>query len=123
MVQSRKAEIEAEIDHIVEAFTQTDGDLTAVQHQEMMRYAAAKFKGLDVDTAVSASLKPLLDKIALDAYKITDKDTDALLAQGYTEPELFEVVVAGSLGPGLASWQAGINAIDAYFADEATNAV
>jgi alkylhydroperoxidase family enzyme len=56
-------------------------------------------------------LAALADKIERHAYQITDQDLAALKAR-YSEDELFEIVVAASLGSALTRLRAGLRALE-----------
>src|SRR5262245_40085511 len=60
---------------------------------------------------VPADLRALLDKIEERAYQVTDADL-AALKTSYSEDELFEIVVAASLGSALARLRAGLRALE-----------
>jgi len=64
--------------------------------------------------AVPQPLAGLVEKIARHAYRMTDEDTAAAQAAGYGEDELFDVIVAASLGAGLVRHERGLAAIDAW---------
>src|SRR5262245_21754926 len=59
---------------------------------------------------VPAELRALLDKIEHHAYQVTDDDVAALRSR-YTEDELFEIVVAASLGSAQARLGAALRAL------------
>jgi hypothetical protein len=48
-----------------------------------------------------AELAGLVDKIRQNAYKVTQDDIDRAKAAGWTDPQLFEVIVATAAGAGL----------------------
>lgn len=60
---------------------------------------------------VPPALQPLLDKIERHAYTVTDQDL-AELKGTYTDDELFEIVVAASLGSALERLRAGLRALE-----------
>jgi len=60
---------------------------------------------------VPEELRALVDKIASHAYKVTDEDLAALKAK-YSEDELFELVVAASLGAAMDRLHAGLRALE-----------
>jgi alkylhydroperoxidase family enzyme len=61
---------------------------------------------------VPEALRGYLDKVARHAYKVTDEDTQALRAAGYSEDQIFEATVSGALGACLRRLDAGLAAID-----------
>lgn len=112
---SRTPAFQARIDRVVQAFAQAEGDLSAVLHKDVVAYTSSRFsdncEALDIPT----DLVSYLDKVALHAYKITDGDVEKLQAAGYSDDAIFELTVGGSLGAGLATWEAGRSAIEAFF--------
>lgn len=57
----------------------------------------AAFEGGQVPEAVAG----LVDKIRLHAYKVTDDDIAAAKAAGWTDSQLFELLVATAAGAGI----------------------
>jgi hypothetical protein len=60
---------------------------------------------------VPEELRPLLEKIEHHAYRVTDADVAALQVR-YSDDELFEIIVAASLGSALARLRAGLRALE-----------
>src|SRR5262245_14998853 len=60
---------------------------------------------------VPEPLRALLEKVRHHAYKVTDADF-APLRDRYSDDELFEAVVAATLGAALARVRAGMKALD-----------
>src|SRR5262245_51366621 len=60
---------------------------------------------------VPPELRPLVAKVADEAYRVTDEDF-AQLRSRYGEDELFEVVVSAALGASMARLRAGLKALD-----------
>ena len=56
-------------------------------------------------------LRVLVEKIRRHAYRVTDADLDALRAR-YSEDELFEIIVAATVGAAEARLQAGLRALE-----------
>jgi alkylhydroperoxidase family enzyme len=63
--------------------------------------------GRDIPT----ELEPYADKVARHAYRVTDRDLDALRAAGYDEDAIFEITVAVALGVGIHRRDTGLKAI------------
>ncbi|UCF38108.1 MAG: hypothetical protein JSU96_04430 [Acidobacteriota bacterium] len=59
---------------------------------------------------VPAELKPLIEKIRRNAYKVTDGDIDRLKGE-YSEDQLFEIIVAAALGAGMLCLEVGLSAL------------
>lgn len=117
-MQSRRPTFQKQIDAVKDAFGSRAGDLSAEQHQNAVAYAESRFGGGAPTANTSANLIPFMDKLTFHAYKITDRDVETLRAAGYSDDAIFELIVGGSLGTGLATWEAGLEAIDAFFAEE-----
>ena len=47
------------------------------------------------------------------AYKVRDEDVERLIAQGYSEDELFELTVAAAFGAAKARLDSGLDAMEA----------
>ena len=60
---------------------------------------------------VPEDLRALVDKIERHAYTVTDEDL-AVLKPKYSDDELFEIVVAASLGSALERLRAGLRALE-----------
>ncbi len=60
---------------------------------------------------VPQELVPYIKKVALHAYKTTDKDFEALRGVGYSEDEIFELTLSAALGAGMARLECGLAAL------------
>ncbi len=81
---------------------------------ELRRAVAERAGRLAVGGAVPAiadELAPYVDKVALHAYKVLDRDVEALKSAGYSEDEIFEVTVAAALGSALVRLESGLRAL------------
>ena len=71
--------------------------------------------GLDGDPPDAAdAAAELIDKLARGAYAIDDEDVTRALGAGYSDDELFELVIAGAVGAGLVRRDAGLAAVDRW---------
>jgi alkylhydroperoxidase family enzyme len=52
-----------------------------------------------------------LEKVRLHAYKVTDRDVQALKDTGFTEDEIFEQTVSTAVAAGLERLDAGLGAL------------
>jgi len=50
------------------------------------------------ESPVPAALTPYLEKLARHAYRIVDKDVDALRAAGYSDEAIYEITIVGAFG-------------------------
>jgi alkylhydroperoxidase family enzyme len=74
------------------------------------------------ETNVPAALQTLVAKIHRHAHRVTDEDIRELLANGYTEDQLFEVIVSASVGAARARFEAAVRAIGADAKDSTNRA-
>lgn len=58
--------------------------------------------------AVPPALLPYLEKVAYQAYTVTDEDVEALKNSGLSEDRIFEATVAAAVGAGLKRLQIGL---------------
>jgi alkylhydroperoxidase family enzyme len=63
------------------------------------------------DRAAPAEMKPYLDKVRHDAYRIVDQDVEALLAAGYSEDEIFEQTVSVAVAAGLTRLETALRVL------------
>jgi alkylhydroperoxidase family enzyme len=52
-----------------------------------------------------------LEKVRLHAYKVTDRDVEALKEAGFSEDEIFEQTVSTAVAAGLDRLEAGLEAL------------
>lgn len=60
---------------------------------------------------IPPALLPYLDKVAHQAWTMTDEDIQALRRAGLSEDQIFEATVAAALGAGLERLRAGLTAL------------
>jgi hypothetical protein len=58
-----------------------------------------------------APLRPLLDKVAADSARVTDADFATAIQAGFTEDELFELVICAAVGQSTRQYKAGLAAL------------
>lgn len=78
-------------------------------------HRAAEVAGLavpDDGPPLPAELAPLVDKILTTAYRIRDRDIEALRAAGWTDDALYDVIVAAAAGAGLTRLARGLELMD-----------
>jgi alkylhydroperoxidase/carboxymuconolactone decarboxylase family protein YurZ len=68
---------------------------------------AKGFEGSDLPEP----LAPLLDKVAKRSFQVTDGDVAAALAAGFTEDQLFELMLCAAVGESSRLYQAGLAAL------------
>src|SRR5262245_39102462 len=59
---------------------------------------------------LSHALGPYVQKVAKHAYKVTDEDITVLHQAGYSDDQIFEVMVSAALGAGLVRLKSGLSA-------------
>lgn len=58
-----------------------------------------------------AALVAYVDKVARNAYKVTDEDIAALRQAGYSQDAIFEITLSAALGAGMARLERGLAAL------------
>ena len=74
---------------------------------------AAELGGLDtgMPDRLPPELLPFVDMVSRHAYRTTDDDVAAVIAAGWSEDAVFELIVATAAGAGLARLDLGLVAI------------
>ena len=70
--------------------------------QALVTYAAQRSGGEQKDQKIPPDLVTYVDKVVLNAYKVTDHDIEQLIEAGYSEDAIFEITLCAGLGAGLA---------------------
>jgi alkylhydroperoxidase family enzyme len=91
---------------VAEAILGTPGDADPGLRGAVEAYAAGR------DAEVPDELRPYLEKVARNAYKVTDDDVDALREAGYSDDAIFELTLAAALGAARARLDAGLRAME-----------
>jgi hypothetical protein len=61
---------------------------------------------------IPAELQRYVGKVALDAYKVLDREVDAIRAAGYSVDEVFEITVAASVAAGVERMTIALAALE-----------
>jgi hypothetical protein len=69
---------------------------------------AKAFAGQDLPDPLTA----LLEKVAKQSYQVTDADFARALAAGYTEDQLFELVICAAVGESRRLYSSGLGALN-----------
>jgi len=85
---------------LVDRILKGTGKCTTEQRQ-------AAFNNADLPPPLNA----LNDKVAHNAYKVTDNDIAAAKAAGYNEDQLFELVICGAIGQASRQYLNGLAAL------------
>jgi hypothetical protein len=56
-------------------------------------------------------LRPLLDKVATESAQITDADFATATEAGFTDDQLFELVICAAIGQSTRQYEAGLAAV------------
>jgi alkylhydroperoxidase family enzyme len=70
----------------------------------------ARRKAFD-DSGLEAPLSSLVDRVANRSFQVTDEDVAAALAAGFTEDQLFEIVICAAAGASSRLYHAGLAAL------------
>jgi hypothetical protein len=65
------------------------------------------------DNSGPVATKPLIDKVARFAYKVTDEDVAAAKAAGLTEDQIFELSVCAAIGQSTRQLENALAALEA----------
>jgi hypothetical protein len=65
-------------------------------------------------------LRPLLDKVATRSAQVTDADFATAMQAGFTDDQLFELVICAAVGESTRQYEAGLAALDEAIAGEET---
>lgn len=64
-------------------------------------------------TGLAAPLAALINKVASHAYKVTDEDILAVSSSGFSEDQIFELVVCAAIGASTRQYETALAALDA----------
>ena len=85
-------------------------------HDAVLGDAGALPRATRLALATGSGIPPELEayahKVARHAYRVTDRDVDALRAAGYDDDAIFEVTVSVALGAGLHRRDVGLAALE-----------
>lgn len=79
--------------------------------QAVYRYVAALTRN-EPATPVPAAAEPYLRKVALTAYKVLDREVDAMRAAGSTVDDVFEMTVAAAVGAGVTRMEMALAVLE-----------
>jgi alkylhydroperoxidase family enzyme len=103
-------------DDVVQSVLGDGGTVDAVTRLTALQHAGAVATGdgnADVLSELGAAAG-IVDAVARHAYRITDEDLDRARAAGWTDHELFDVVVASAVGAGVTRRALGRAAVDRW---------
>ena len=98
--------------HLRIAVTRSHGD-APLDLREHVEARAAHLSGRASDhlEILPPGVQEFVEKIARNAYKVTDHDIEHLLHEGYSEDALFEIVVCAAVGAGAARFERAMEAL------------
>ena len=94
------------MERVAEAILKTPGDADP----ELRRAVEAVAGGREAD--LPDDLRPYVEKVARNAYKVVDADIDRLRDAGYSEDAIFELTLAAALGAARSRLDAGLGAME-----------
>lgn len=94
------------MERVAEAILTTPGDTDLELRGKVHAYAAGR-----TATDLPDGLRPYIDRVAHNAYKVVDADIDRLREAGYSEDAIFELTLAAALGAAMARLGAGLAAM------------
>jgi alkylhydroperoxidase family enzyme len=95
------------MERVAEAILETPGDAETGLRARVAAYAAGN-EGAELPE----ELRPYVDKVAKNAYKVVDGDIDRLREAGYSDDAIFELTLAAALGAARSRLDAGLQAMD-----------
>jgi alkylhydroperoxidase family enzyme len=94
------------MDEVARAILETPGEA-----EVELRRAVAAFAAGNGAQELPDDLRPYVEKVARNAYKVTDGDVDRLREAGYSEDAIFELTLAAALGAAQMRLDAGLKAM------------
>jgi alkylhydroperoxidase family enzyme len=88
--------------------------VTSGNGQTSQRQRALAFRNADLPH----DLLGLIDKVATRSWKVTDGDVAAVQRAGFSDSQIFELVVCGAVGEANRQYQSGLAALDAALIDQ-----
>lgn len=73
----------------------------------------AQRRGAFDNAGLSEPLRTLIDKVATRAHTITDQDVAAAKASGFSEDQIFEIVVCAAVGQATRQYDTALAALEA----------
>jgi alkylhydroperoxidase family enzyme len=99
---------------MIETVLTTPGDAPSQLRQAVEARAATLGgfvqEGRDVED-VPPEVTTYVDKVARNAYKVTDADIDRLRQAGYSDDAIFEITLSVALGAGIGRLERGLGAL------------
>jgi len=90
-----------------------EGSRPDLRRAAVARAAALSGGAIAAGDTLPEALAGWVEKVARQAWEITDEDVSALRAAGFDEDAIFEITIAAAAGAGLARYQVAVRAIEA----------
>ena len=101
------------IQRLITAVTGQDGATSTTLRSQAMDRAVGLGVGEPTVPDIPTEWETYIDTVIKHAYRVTDTQTDRLLANGHSEDEIFELTIASALGAGVARLERGLSAVEA----------
>lgn len=95
------------MERVAAAILDTPGDADLELRRAVEAFAAGR-----ADPELPEELRPYVEKVAKNAYKVVDADIDRLRDAGWSEDAIFELTLAAALGAARARLDAGLRAME-----------
>lgn len=98
---------------LVESVLTTPGDTDPALRQAI-EARSAELGGRDcaVTTGeIPEAIRAYVEKVAVHAYKVTERDIDELKSAGYSEDAILEITLSAALGAGMSRLERGLAAL------------
>ncbi len=104
---------EKNIQDLISSVLTTPGDTTPALRRAVETKAARPGENPSDEKIekLPVELVRYTEKVALHAYKVTDKDIEALQGIGYSDDAIFELTLSAALGAGLSRLNSGLCAL------------
>jgi hypothetical protein len=66
------------------------------------------------NTGVAEQWRSLVEMVASRSSQITDRDLDAVKAAGYSDDQVFELIVCAAVGEATRQYESGLAALDGH---------
>lgn len=90
------------VQRLVDSVLNGSAESSVELRRDVEAFAASIGGGKRLTRELPEEIRPYIDKVTRQAYKVTDRDVDHLKAAGYSEDQLFELTISAALGAGLA---------------------
>lgn len=118
-----KTHYESKVQELRIGALRSHGDAPTALREQVEEFAA-KHSGRPATSPSAASssvassaggippgIRDLIEKITLNAYKVTDEDIEHLLHEGYSQDAAFELIVSTAVGAGAGRFERAMHAL------------